>query len=108
MAPAYRVLFTLRFTRYSCAPWRASKSFDRFVQAADPPDAVRQACLCLDQELEQILAQINAINVSEVYVDISRVTPTERSADEPLWNSSRFDPSLEIPQYIVVRGGPGQ
>jgi len=96
----YRVKLNLRYTRVSCLPFGAVMALDRVVRANDEVDAQRQACLCLAEELEDILAAVNAMNVSEVRVDFAEIQPTE--PDNPtLWNPVPFPPELTVPRHIV-------
>jgi len=99
----FEVHFTLRYTQVSCMPFRASMDFERQVQAVDEEDALRQACLCLDRDLEQVLSQVNAINVSEVIVEVRSINETAASTGDALWNPEPFEKQLEVPPHIVVK-----
>jgi hypothetical protein len=77
-------------------------ALDRVVQARDEVDAQRQACLCLAEELEDILAAVNAMNVSEVRVDFEEIQPTEPE-NPTLWNPVPFPPERTVPRHIVAR-----
>ncbi|HNS99133.1 MAG TPA: hypothetical protein PKL73_19405 [Polyangiaceae bacterium] len=98
----FRVELVLRYTRISCMPYRATFPAAKVVQAQHADDAVRQACLCLDRDLEDILAQVNALNVSEVWVDILSVQLLKQAQD-PVWNPWWFPTDQAIPSYIIVR-----
>lgn len=100
----FRVRLVMRYTRVSCMPFRATYETTRIVQAQSDQDAVRQACLCLDQELEEILSKVNAINVAEVLVDIKFVSP---ASERDFWNAQWFPPDQQVPDYLVVRWDPG-
>jgi len=100
--PYFHVDIVLRYTRFSCAPMRAKLPMSKTVLATDDSDALRQACLCVDRDLEEILAQINAINVSEVVVEVHRVEPSAAPPGEP-WNGAGFDPSVIVPPYVLLR-----
>lgn len=99
---AFHVDLAMRYTRISCMPFEARFAASKVVQARDEEDAVRQACLCLDRDLEEILSRVNAINVSEVWVTFSEVTPVEDSG-EAFWNPSWFSHEVQVPPYLVVR-----
>lgn len=101
----FAVALTLRYTRISCMPFRASIDFDKTVQAKDSTDAVRQACLCLDRDLEDILSRVNAINVSEMIVEVKALREVSASTDPTLWNPKPFGPQLQVPPHLVVRPG---
>jgi hypothetical protein len=92
----------MRYTRISCMPFRATFPASKVVQAEDSKDAVRQACLCLDRDLEEILAQVNALNVSDVLVDIRAVRLVALD-DGPPWNPAWFPPHVALPSYVVLR-----
>jgi len=96
------VELVMRYTRISCMPFRARYPASHTVQAEDEEDAVRQACLCLDRDLEEILSSVSAIHVSEIWVEFSRV---ERVAAprRALWNPCWFARDLLVPPHIVVR-----
>lgn len=98
----FRVDLVMRYTRISCMPFRATYPASRIVQAQDEEDAVRQACLCLDRDLEEILSRVNAINVSEVRVQISDVEGV-RDGTDAYWNPQWFSRDVVIPPYVVVR-----
>ena len=102
--PLFRIQLTLRYTLISCKPMGAKLEFDRIIQAADRNEAALQACLCLDRDLEEIMARVNAINVSEVMVDIKNIEETNRG-DEPLWNPFPFS-EQKVPPHIIVRRAP--
>lgn len=97
------VELALRYTRVSCSPMGASLPIARTVQAADPDDALHQACLCLDRDLEQLLARVNTINVSEVIAELRTLRPVDASPGEGLWNPAPFAPEIPIPRHIQVR-----
>lgn len=92
----------MRYTRISCRPFRATFPASRIVQAEDPDDAVRQACLCIDRDLEEILSRVNAINVSEVLVEFSSVEPAQEP-ESTFWNPSWFPRDLTVPPYVIVQ-----
>lgn len=99
----FRVKLVMRYTRISCMPFRATYETDRIVQAQSEHDAVRQACLCLDRELEQVLSKVNAINVAEVLVDIRSVEPApESDRESEFWNPRWFPSDQRVPDYLVV------
>ena len=98
----FRVELVMRYTRISCMPFRATYPATRVVQARDEEDVVRQACLCLDRDLEQILARVNAINVSEVRVEVSSIQPLAQG-NEAFWNPKWFSADDTIPPYVIVR-----
>ena len=102
----YRIALALRYTRISCRPFGARLELDRLVEAESEQDAIRQACLCLDAELEQVLAGINAINVSEFPVDILAIEPAAREAGE-LWNPHPHPADKAIPPHLIVRQAGG-
>jgi hypothetical protein len=77
--------------------------FNETVRAQDEEDALRQACLCLDRDLEEILSQINAINVSEVIVEVETIEEVKASTVKNLWNPELFSTQLEVPPHIVVK-----
>lgn len=99
---AFRVELVMRYTRISCRPFRATFPASRVVQAEDAEDAVRQACLCIDRDLEEILSRVNAINVSEVLIEFSCVEPA-RDETPAFWNPSWFPRDLTVPPYVIVR-----
>lgn len=99
----FRVLLTLRYTRISCMPFRAKLDLDRLVQAEDRDDALRQACLCIDRELDEILASVNAINVTEVWVEPQDLEERPPTPGLDLWNDPAFALDRPIPQYIVLK-----
>lgn len=102
----FHVELTLRYTRISCMPYRAKLDIDRVLRAADAEDALRQAGLCLDRDLEDIFADINTINVSNVLIDVRTVRELDHAGDTDgpeLWNPTPFDPELRVPRYIIVR-----
>ena len=101
----YRVALALRYTRISCRPFGARLELDKLVEAESEQDAVRQACLCLDADLEQVMGNVNAINVSEFPVDIVAVEPAVAGAGE-LWNPRPFPRGQAIPRHLVVRREP--
>jgi hypothetical protein len=87
-------------------PMRAKLPMSRCVLAIDADDAIRQACLCVDRDLEEVLANVNAINVSEVIVEVHRVEPTAQ-ADTAPWNHALFPAEVAVPSHIlpcIVRG----
>jgi hypothetical protein len=93
----------MRYTRVSCLPFRATMDLDRLVQARDRDDALRQACLCLDRDLEELLSTVNAMNVTEVLVTVREVSPELQGArDEELWNPEPFDTEILVPRHIVL------
>ena len=98
----YRIALALRYTRISCRPFGARLELDRLVGAESEQDAIRQACLCLDAELEHVLAGINAINVSEFPVDILAVEIVAGDAGV-LWNPSPHPVEKAIPPHLIVR-----
>ena len=102
----FRIQLTIHYTRISCRPYGASLEYDRLVQAQDREDAQRQACLCVERELEVILAQVNTANVSEVLVDLRDIQPTQHQG-QPLWNESPFPRDQRVPRHLVVRAAPG-
>ncbi len=83
-------------------PFRASLDFSRWVQAKDESGALKQACLCIDRDLEEILAHVNTMNVSEVLVELRRIE-SAKTVDGELWNTAPFDENTVVPRYIVVR-----
>ena len=101
----FLVELTLRFTRISCRPFGATKELSRIVRAGDRDDALRQACLCVDRDLEGILAFVNTINVSKIKVDVRAISALEADEQPPgdIWNPVPFDPEQQVPRYIVVR-----
>lgn len=99
---AYRVDLVMRYTRISCMPFKAKFPASKLVQALDEQDAVRQACLCLDRDLEDVLAGVNAINVSEVRVEFSRVELVRGTGAE-YWNPEWFEGGIPIPEHVIVR-----
>ncbi len=104
---AFRVKLVMRYTRISCMPFRATHETTRIVQARSENDAVRQACLCLDRELEEILSKVNAINVAEVLVNIRSVEPAPRGNKVPeFWNPRWYPSDQLIPDYLVVTWQP--
>lgn len=102
----YRVVLALRFTRISCRPLGARAEFDRYVEAQSEHDAMRQACLCLDAELEGIIADVNTINVAELLVDVLTVE-LSRGAGGVLWNASPYPATRQVPGYLTVRDRRG-
>lgn len=84
----------------------AKLEIDRRVRALDSHDALHQACHCVDRDLEEILARINTINVSEVIVEFGRIE-TVRDGDD-LWNPEPFDRGLRVPPHIIVQYTGGQ
>ena len=101
----FLVRLTMRYTRISCMPFRASMDFDRVVLGDDEEDAVRQACLCIDRDLEELLWAVNTINVSEVLVEVRGVEESGAAAREEPWNPEPFPPSVEIPPHVVLLSG---
>lgn len=100
MGRLYEVQLTMRYTRISCLPFRASMDLDRVVLASSDDDAVRQACLCLDRDLEELLAWVSSINVSEVRVEVRGVGPAP--PDRRPWNPKPFPPEVEVPPWVVL------
>ena len=98
----HHIDLVLRYTRVSCMPMRAKLALSRCVQAVDSDDAIRQACLCVDRDLEELLAHVNTINVSEVIVEVHRVEPALQ-AESALWNESWFPPGAAVPAHILLR-----
>jgi len=102
----YRVVLALRYTRMSCRPYGARMELDRLVLADSEQDAVRQACLCLDADLERLMSEINAINVSAFPVDILLVEQVGSGAGRT-WNETPFPASRCVPPHLQVRLRPG-
>jgi len=102
----YRVVLALRYTRMSCRPYGARMELDRLVLAESEQDAVRQACLCLDMELERLMSEINAINVSAFPVDILLVEQVGSGAGRT-WNETPFPAGQHVPAHLQVRWRPG-
>ena len=92
----------MRYTRLSCMPFRAAVEFDRAVLAESREDAVRQACLCIDRDLEEILSRVSAINVSEVLVEVRDVTALGAASSPDLWNPEPFPADREVPRHILL------
>lgn len=102
----FHVELTLRYTRISCMPYRATLDLDRFLIAENRADALHQAGLCLDRDLEEILANINTMNVADVLVDVRRVqqlTDREKPGESKIWNRNPFNEDLPLPRHIVIR-----
>lgn len=91
----------MRYTRWSCQPLGASMAFDEIVQAVDAEDAVRQACLCLDRDLEKLLGSVSAANVSEVHVAVEALEELFGSAAQ-VWNPAAFPERKRAPAHIVL------
>lgn len=98
----FLVELTLRYTRISCMPFRASLEFGRYIQATDKSDALRQSCLCVDRDLEDILARVNTMNVTKVVVEPRNIRRINGQSPEPIWNHEPFDHNIKIPRYIVL------
>lgn len=98
----FQVQLTMRYTRVSCMPFRARLEIDRPVQAADREDALRQACLCLDQELEEILARVNSFNITVVRVVPGEIVERGPAQEQDVWNPEPFPPDIPIPRYLEL------
>jgi len=99
----HRVRLTMRYTRISCMPMRATMDLDRVVLAKDQDDAVRQACLCLDRDLEELLWAVNSMNVSEVIVEVRSVDTSADGDGEAPWNPDPFPPEVAVPPYVIIQ-----
>ena len=99
----HRVRLTMRYTRISCMPMRATMDLDRVVSAEDQDDAVRQACLCLDRDLEELLWAVNSMNVSEVIVEVRSVEPAAEGDREAPWNPDPFPAEVTVPPYVILQ-----
>jgi hypothetical protein len=100
--PLFRFKGTMRYTRISCMPFRAVLGIAKLVQAHDEADALRQAVHCLDRDLEELLAQVNAINLSHVRLEVHSVEPEPAADGDPLWNPTVFPKLLALPPHIAV------
>lgn len=98
----FRVRFVLRYTRVSCQPLRATVPFDRVVLARDGEDALRQACLCLDRDLEELLSAVNAMNLSAVHVEHESIEPAPPDLASEPWNADPYPEDVEVPPHVVV------
>jgi hypothetical protein len=99
----FRARLALRYTRISCMPFQAILELDRLVQGMDRDDALRQACLCVDRELDEILARVNTQNVTEIWIEPRQIVEAAPPADD-LWNPDPFPPEQSLPRYIVLKG----
>lgn len=97
----FKVGVTLRYTRYSCSPFAAQYRFRKVVQAFDEKDAERQLVLSLYENLDELLSNINAINVSEIRLHIDYVIPHTGERDR-VSNPSHFPSDVPIPRYFVL------
>ena len=64
---------------------------------------LHQAALCLHRDLEGMLAQVNAIHVAEVRLELDSVEPVP--ALEPgrrLWNPTHFGSDCKVPPHILL------
>ncbi len=101
----FLVELTLRYTRISCMPFRATIELSRVVEAENQADALRQACLCVDRDLEEMLASVNTINLNKVHVEVQTVKELHGSEGQDIWNPAQFEPQVEVPRYIVISEG---
>jgi hypothetical protein len=102
----FRLELTLRYTRVSCMPYRATLELSHVVSARDREDALRQGALCVDRDLEEILSKVNTLNVSDVIVEARAVQELEtlqESESTTLWNLEPFGPELAIPRHIIMQ-----
>lgn len=83
-------------------PFRATKFFDRFLSGQDTEDALRQACLCIDRELDEILAFVNTQNVTGVRIAAHEVVEVPTAEDREIWNPDPFPQTTRVPRYIEL------
>ncbi len=100
---AFRIDLSMRYTRISCRPFEARYLVTEVVQARDEQDAQRQACLCLDRDLEEILSRVNSINVSELMIEFTCVQKIEARKNEAYWNTEWSDENQPVPPYFIIR-----
>ena len=104
--PVFRFKGAMRYTRISCMPFRAVLGIAKLVQAQDEADALRQVALCLDRDLEEILAQVNAMNVSYVRLEVHGLREEPATDGEALWNPTAFPQELPVPPHIELYRSP--
>ncbi len=92
----------MRYTRISCMPFRATMDFDRVVNADDDDDARRQACLCIDRELDDILGYVNTQNVTGVRIETHEIRELRSMEGQQVWNPDPFPSEKAIPRYIEL------
>ena len=92
----------MRYTRWSCLPFGARLDLEEIVQAESREEALRQAALCLHRDLEELLSRINAINVSEVYLEIDELRPVATAPKRVPWNPQPFAPDVEVPPHVKI------
>jgi hypothetical protein len=97
----FEVGVTVKYTRYSCSPFASEYRFRKVVQAFDEKDAERQLALSLYENLDELLSNINAINVSEIRLRIDYVIPHTGERDR-VSNPSHFPSGVPIPRYFVL------
>ncbi len=102
----FRFKGAMRYTRISCMPYRALLGLSKLVQAEDEEDALRQAALCLDRDLEEIFAQVSAINVSSVRLEVHGLQPEPSTDGEALWNPTAFARQQQVPPHIELCRSP--
>ncbi len=98
--PLFRLKGAMRYTRISCMPFRAVLGLAKLIQADDEADALHQAVHCLDRDLEDLLAQVNAANVSYVRLEVHRLEREPTTDGERLWNPTTFATQLPAPPHI--------
>ena len=97
----FEVGATIRYTQYSCSPFRAEHRLRKVVQAFDEKDAKRQLVLGLSEKLDELLSDVIAINVSEIKLHIDYVAPHVKGNSEVL-NPSHFAPDIPIPRHFIL------
>jgi len=103
MLSRFELRGSMRYTRWSCLPLGARLALERVILATDREQALFQAALCLHRDLEELLAQVNTINVSEVYLEVDALRPLEEKGHQAaVWNPQPFTAGDKVPPHIKI------